>query len=127
MDEFLVENGHINQNSIDLVLRLGGNWYCRASGEALFEGEKPLQTLGIWVDQIPESIRLSPILTGNLLRQLGNVEHLPHQDLANEIRTSEEFDMLFILSTQAILHQIESLHICLIRERLLKPGWCYWP
>lgn len=93
-DEILDEKGHINQNRIDLVARLGGNWYCRASGDALFEVEKPLQTLGIGVNQIPDAIRLSPVLTGNHLGQLGNVEHLPHQDLVDEFKASEEFDLL---------------------------------
>ena len=93
-DEILDEKGHINQNRIDLVARLGGNWYCRASGEALFEVEKPLQTLGIGVNQIPDAIRLSPVLTGNHLGQLANVEHLPHQDLVDEFKASEEFDLL---------------------------------
>jgi flavin reductase (DIM6/NTAB) family NADH-FMN oxidoreductase RutF len=99
-DEILDEKGHINQNRIDLVARLGGNWYCRASGEALFEVEKPLQTLGIGIDQLPDSIRLSPVLTGNHLGQLANIEHLPHQDLVDEFKASEEFDLL--------MHSVES-------------------
>jgi flavin reductase (DIM6/NTAB) family NADH-FMN oxidoreductase RutF len=99
-DEILDEKGHINQNRIDLVARLGGNWYCRASGEALFEVEKPLQTLGIGIDQLPDSILLSPVLTGNHLGQLANIEHLPHQDLVDEFKASEEFDLL--------MHSVES-------------------
>ena len=57
-----------------LVGRLEANWYTRASGNALFEIAKPLASLGIGVDQIPEDIRNSNILTGNNLGQLGNVE-----------------------------------------------------
>ena len=90
----LNDEGRIDQHRIDLVARLGGNWYCRASGDALFEVEKPITTLGIGVDQLPDSIRLSPVLTGNHLGQLGNVEHLPHQDLVDEFKASEEFDLL---------------------------------
>ena len=55
----------IDQNKIDLVGRLGANWYVRASGNALFEVEKPLTTMGIGVDQIPPRIRNSYILSGN--------------------------------------------------------------
>ena len=90
----LNDEGRIDQHRIDLVARLGGNWYCRASGDALFEVEKPITTLGIGVDNIPEAIRYSPVLTGNHLGQLGNVEHLPHQDLVDEFKASEEFDLL---------------------------------
>lgn len=70
--------GKIDQNKIDLVSRLGGDWYARASGAALFEVPKPLTTLGIGVDSLPDEIRLSKILTGNDLGMLGNTEHLPN-------------------------------------------------
>ncbi len=73
----LDEVGVINPNKIDLVARMGGNWYCRASGNALFEINKPISKIGIGVDAIPEKIRNSAILTGNNLGQLGNVEKLP--------------------------------------------------
>ncbi|MCH8554561.1 MAG: flavin reductase family protein [Schleiferiaceae bacterium] len=79
-DAVLLEDGTIDQHKIDLVGRLGKNWYVRASGDALFEVEKPLTTLGIGVDQIPERIRKSYILTGNDLGMLGNVEKLPTKD-----------------------------------------------
>lgn len=76
-DEIFDENGKIDPFKIDLVGRMGGDWYCRAQGEAIFQVAKPLRTLGIGVDQIPENIRLSHILTGNNLGKLGNVEQIP--------------------------------------------------
>ncbi|MBI1223555.1 MAG: flavin reductase family protein [Bacteroidetes bacterium] len=71
---------HIDPNKIKLVARMGGDWYAKAFGEALFEIEKPLRTKGIGVDSIPESIRLSTVLTGNNLGQLGNVDALPSEE-----------------------------------------------
>lgn len=71
------ETQMIDQQKIDLVARMGGDWYCRASGDALFKVVKPLTTIGIGVDGIPESIRASKILTGNNLGKLGNVEKIP--------------------------------------------------
>jgi flavin reductase (DIM6/NTAB) family NADH-FMN oxidoreductase RutF len=76
-ENILNANKGIDPNKIDLVARMGGNYYCRASGDALFEIAKPLTTLGIGVDQVPVAIRQSKILTGNDLGQLGNVEKLP--------------------------------------------------
>ncbi len=70
----------IDPHKIDLVSRMGGDWYCRANGDALFEIEKPVRNKGIGVDKIPNDIRESNILTGNDLGQLGNVEHLPNED-----------------------------------------------
>ncbi|MCU0448097.1 MAG: flavin reductase family protein [Microscillaceae bacterium] len=78
--DILNEAGKIDQHKIDLVGRLGGDWYVRAGGNALFEVEKPLAKKGIGVDQIPAKIRLSTILTGNNLGKLGNVEQLPAEE-----------------------------------------------
>ena len=75
--EYLDENGNLATQKLDLVARMGGNWYCRASDDALFEIPKPIRTKGIGVDQLPKHIRNSPILTGNNLGRLGNVEELP--------------------------------------------------
>lgn len=75
-EKILDESGGIDQHKIDLVSRLGGNWYSR-SNMGLFEVEKPLTTLGIGVDKIPDFIKNSPIFDGNDLGKLGNVEALP--------------------------------------------------
>ncbi|MEQ6166453.1 MULTISPECIES: flavin reductase family protein [unclassified Ekhidna] len=79
-DRVLDENGKIHPNKLDAVARMGGNWYARASGDAIFEVAKPLTTMGIGVDQIPDHIRTSTVLTGNHLGMLGNVESLPTEE-----------------------------------------------
>mgnify|MGYP002777850173 FL=1 len=76
-EELLGENGLIDQQKTDWVARLGGDWYCRASGGALFQVPKPNQELGIGFDGLPEAVRTSNVLTGNDLAQLANVETLP--------------------------------------------------
>lgn len=89
-DRVLDENGKIDVRKIDLVARMGGNWYARANGDAIFEVTKPLTTMGIGVDQIPDRIRTSTVLTGNHLGQLGNVEALPTEDQVNEFANEPE-------------------------------------
>jgi flavin reductase (DIM6/NTAB) family NADH-FMN oxidoreductase RutF len=74
------ENGKIDQHKLDLVARCGQNWYCRASGPALFEVEKPNLKLGIGIDNLPPSVRNSEVLSGNDLGQLANVESLPSEE-----------------------------------------------
>lgn len=78
-EKVLDSNNKIDQSKIDLVSRLGGNWYSR-SNQGLFEVEKPLTTLGIGVDNIPEFVKRSPVFDGNDLGKLGNVEALPTQE-----------------------------------------------
>ncbi|MDA9312625.1 flavin reductase family protein [Vicingaceae bacterium] len=85
-DAILNEEGMIDQNKIDLVGRMGGDYYLRASGDALFEVPKPIRQKGIGVDALPEAIKNSTILSGNDLGMLGNVEVLP------EISTSSFSD-----------------------------------
>lgn len=85
-ERVLNESGQIDQRKIDLVARMGGDWYCRAHGEALFELVKPLTNCGIGVDALPEHIRLSHTLTGNDLGKLGNIEELPSEEWMREIK-----------------------------------------
>jgi hypothetical protein len=73
----LYENKQIDPNKIDLVARMGADFYCRASGTALFEVPKPNTQLGIGIDALPDGIRNSNILTGNNLGQLANVHQMP--------------------------------------------------
>ncbi|TND07889.1 MAG: hypothetical protein FD123_2879 [Bacteroidetes bacterium] len=87
-EKVLGEDNMIDQHKIDLVGRLGGDWYCRVSGNALFKVAKPLLTIGMGVDSLPERIRLSNVLTGNHLGQLGNTEQLPQSEEVISYRNS---------------------------------------
>ncbi|WP_339890204.1 flavin reductase family protein [uncultured Flavobacterium sp.] len=78
-ETILDENGLIDQKKIDLVSRLGGNWYSRAI-DGLFEVEKPISTLGIGVDNVPEFIKESTYFDGNDLGKLGNIEAIPNEE-----------------------------------------------
>lgn len=78
-DAVLDDNGSIDQVKLDLVSRAGGSYYSRAKS-GFFEIPKPLSTLGIGVDALPEAIRNSTILTGNDLGVLANVEILPSKN-----------------------------------------------
>jgi flavin reductase (DIM6/NTAB) family NADH-FMN oxidoreductase RutF len=84
-EDILTGDGMIDPEKAMFVGRLGGNYYCKAFGDALFEVEKPLAKLGIGIDNLPKDIRESTVLTGNELGKLGNTEALP---LSSEL---EEF------------------------------------
>jgi flavin reductase (DIM6/NTAB) family NADH-FMN oxidoreductase RutF len=87
-ESILDEHGRIDPRKIDTVARMGGNWYSRARA-GLFEVEKPISTLGIGVDSLPEAIRFSKVLTGNDLGMLANVEQLP-EGMDPDVDPSEE-------------------------------------
>jgi flavin reductase (DIM6/NTAB) family NADH-FMN oxidoreductase RutF len=97
IDEAVLDaNGIIDPAKIDLVSRLGGNWYSRAN-KGLFEVEKPLATLGIGVDAIPEFIIESGVFNGNDLGKLGNVEALPSEEEIT-IFVKQNFEIKAVLS-----------------------------
>ena len=89
-------NGIIDPAKIDLVSRLGGNWYSRAN-QGLIEVEKPLATLGIGVDAIPDFIIESGVFNGNDLGKLGNVEALPSEEEIT-IFVKQNFEIKAVLS-----------------------------
>ena len=79
----LDEDGQIDQVKLDLVARAGGSYYSRAR-DTFFEIPKPLTQKGIGINDLPEAVRNSKILTGNDLGQLGNVAELPQKDDVNK-------------------------------------------
>ena len=88
-NDILDSNGVPDPEKTDLVGRAGGNFYVRASGDSLFEVPKPLANLGIGVDQIPNDIRNSSVLSGTHLAMLGNIEVLPDETEVNDFKLIE--------------------------------------
>ncbi|WCO01414.1 flavin reductase family protein [Psychroserpens ponticola] len=82
-DSVMDDNQMIVQEKLDLVARAGGSYYNRAK-KGFFEIPKPLSTLGIGVDSMPNEVKNSMILTGNDLGMLGNIEELPHKEDVEE-------------------------------------------
>jgi len=85
-EEILDADGKIDQLKIDLVARLGGDWYCRVTEDNLFKVAKPLTKLGIGVDALPRGVRNSYVLTGNDLGMLGNIETIPSEEDIDLVR-----------------------------------------
>jgi hypothetical protein len=102
--DILDEDGTIDQFKIDQVARMGGNWYSRAN-LGLFAVPKPVSNLGIGVDQIPEHIRLSQVLTGNDLGMLGNIEKLPSkEEVKHYVENNVELRSILSSGDVALLH-----------------------
>ena len=76
-EEVMDERGNIDPFKLDAVARLGRDWYCRVQGNAIFRVPRPNEKISIGIDQLPESIRRSKVLTGNELALLAGVENIP--------------------------------------------------
>ena len=110
IDEQVIDaEGRINPHKIDLVARMGADYYCRASGASVFEIAKPLTSIGIGVDALPAAVRNSTILTGNNLGQLGNCEQLPSAADVEAFVKSASYVSL-VLKSSSTADRILALH-----------------
>jgi hypothetical protein len=123
--EVLDENNMIDQHKIDLVARMGGNWYCHANSNAMFELIKPITTCGIGYDQIPSDIINSKVLSGNDLGQLGGIEELPNETDVNEYKLIELSELFVSLEDNPIELEEKLHHRAkeLLKENKLNEAW----
>jgi flavin reductase (DIM6/NTAB) family NADH-FMN oxidoreductase RutF len=111
------DEGGLDQEALDLVGRMGKNWWVRASGDALFSVGAP--QVGIGVDQIPMVIRNSTVLTGNDLGLLGGVTVLPTEEEIEQKKN--DFDIRRLLQNYADgIERREALHE--VARELLENG-----
>jgi len=99
-EEIFSPDNKIDPARLELVARLGDNWYLKVTKEGLFEIEKPLTTRGIGIDQLPEKIKKCGYFTHNQLAYLASVEKIP--DKVNK-NTSEIKDESVILKNASRL------------------------
>jgi flavin reductase (DIM6/NTAB) family NADH-FMN oxidoreductase RutF len=99
-EEIFGPDNKIDPARLELVARLGDNWYLKVTKEGLFEIEKPLTTQGIGIDQLPEKIKKCGYFTHNQLAYLASVEKIP--DKVNK-NTSEIKDESVILKNASRL------------------------
>ena len=122
-ENILDPNGKIDQQKLDLVARLGGNWYARINKDNLFEVEKPHTLLGIGIDSLPESIKHSNILTGNHLGQLANVHELPVVDPSFEDDKLKNIFQYYSLNPDEMENELHSYAAALLDEGKVKEAW----
>jgi flavin reductase (DIM6/NTAB) family NADH-FMN oxidoreductase RutF len=124
-EDVLDKDGKIDQLKIDLVARMGGNWYCRADKNSMFEVEKPITACGIGYDAIPNDIKSSIILSKNDLGQLGGIEELPNETDVNEYKLLELSDLFVSLEDEQAELEKELHRIAqnLLKENRLEEAW----
>jgi len=119
-EAILDESRRIDQQKLDLVARLGGDWYARVNSDNLFKVAKPNRHIGIGVDAIPYHIRNSKILTGNNLGQLGNVTELPTDEDVDSY--AQQLEIKELLDATIGDSQTRELQLHLKAKALLEEG-----
>lgn len=124
-DSVLDENSGIDQKKIDLVARMGGDWYCRADENSMFEIKKPITTRGIGVDEMPVEIVNSNVLTGNDIGQLGGIESLPDETEVNDYKLIELADLFVSLedAPEKLETELHTRAKELLKENKLTEAW----
>jgi len=102
-DTVLGKDGRPDALKLDVVARLGGDWYSRFNKDSLFEVPKPWAKIGMGVDQIPVSIRNSDVLSGNDLGKLGMIGSLPTKE---EVTTYTSNHKELKNKTEKEIHQL---------------------
>jgi len=124
-EEVLDENGLIDQHKINLVARMGGNWYVHANENSMFEVVKPITTIGIGFDQLPADVLASEVLTKNDLGLLAGIEKLPNETEVNEYKLVELNNLFVTLDNNPSQLELE-LHKhaqVLLAENKLNEAW----
>jgi flavin reductase (DIM6/NTAB) family NADH-FMN oxidoreductase RutF len=124
-EKYLDENGLIDQHKISLVARMGGNWYCHANEQSMFEIQKPITTIGIGFDSLPADVRNSEILTGNDLGKLAGILELPNETEVNEYKLIELSDLFVSLedNPQELERELHKNAQQLLKENKLEEAW----
>lgn len=124
-EKVLNADGVIDQHKIDLVARMGGNWYCRADANSMFEITKPIATIGIGFDSLPADILASSTLTGNDLGQLAGIEELPNETDVNEYKLIELSDLFVVLEDEPsrLENELHAKAKILLSENKLDEAW----
>ena len=120
-EDILDANGKIDPHKIDLVARLGGDWYCRVTSDNLFKIAKPIEYdgIGIGVDAFPKEVKNSKVLAGNNLGLLGLAKTLPSDE---EVKAFSKTDEMKELLESTIDSHTRTIRLHIKAKHLLENG-----
>lgn len=122
-DSLLSPDKKLDQTKIELVARLGGDWYCRVTSDNLFQVPKPNIKLGIGIDALPEGIRSSKVLTGNHLGKLANVDELPVVHPSFDDEHLKSIVQYFSVNPNEMEREVHSYAARLLNENKVDEAW----
>lgn len=126
-DEKVFTNEQIDPQKLDLVARMGYDYYCRAFGDAIFEVFKPKWN-GIGIDALPEFIKQSNVLTGAQLAKLAGIKEIPQKTIMNFSLVKEELitisGMPHIVDAHVTSEELEKAISTLVDQERIDLAWC---
>ena len=126
-EEHAFSDGKLDPQKLDLVARMGYDYYCRAHGNAIFEVFKPKWN-GIGIDALPDFIKYSTVLTGSQLAKLAGIKEIPHKDSAAFIQAMQECKMIPEISQSVkegmIQKDLENVISVLLNMDKIELAWC---
>ncbi|MEJ7679794.1 MAG: flavin reductase family protein [Segetibacter sp.] len=122
-DSLLTNDKTFDQTKLELIARLGGDWYCKVSKENLFIVPKPNVLIGIGIDALPENIRSSKVLTGNHLGKLANVQKIPDLNPTFSKEYLKDLSSGFILDKENTENEVHSYAAQLLDENKIDEAW----
>jgi flavin reductase (DIM6/NTAB) family NADH-FMN oxidoreductase RutF len=124
-DDVLDEKGWIDPHKIDLIGRMGGAWYSRANGNAIFQVKSDVSVTGVGFDFLPPEARTSKVLTGNELGILASLQAIPDETQVNDFKLEilSDIFMDFQDSPEELLEALHRKASGFIREGKLTEGW----
>jgi hypothetical protein len=122
-DEIFTDDKRIDQTKLELVARLGGDWYCKVGPENLFRVDKPNTKLGIGIDALPQSIKNSQQLTGNHLGQLANVYELPAIDPSFDDEHLKQIVQYYSINPADMERELHHYAAKLLNEGKVQDAW----
>jgi len=126
-DEKVFTNEQIDPQKLDLVARMGYDYYCRAFGDAIFEVFKPKWN-GIGIDALPEFIKQSNVLTGAQLAKLAGIKEIPQKSNMNFSLVKEELiaisSMPHIVDAHVTSEELEKAISTLVDQERIDLAWC---
>jgi hypothetical protein len=79
-EDVLDKNNAIDPFKLNIVSRLGSSWYGKTTKDSIYEIVKPISRIGMGINNLPDEIRNSEILTGNELAILASAENIPNKN-----------------------------------------------
>lgn len=84
----LDENKQIDPQKLQLVARMGLNYYAKGFGEGVFEIDNPFAKQNIGFDRLPQHIATSEVLTGNEIARIAMETDFPTEEEMDNLASS---------------------------------------